>query len=243
MPSQTVEGMRRALRPGGPPEGRGKRPLIIAGAVVVAVAIVFFLAIRGGTDKSKLSTTKSPLTTLAPSAGASGGASQAGGSAAGQGGANGSVQGSQSAAPPFKTPGMPVNISVSNTSNLKDGDVVKIHVVPQKGSVVYGFEAFLCRSGVSYELDADIRPTFTGNCVPPPRPLSAASQSYLKVLSQPPYAAADGEFRVGVGTTTYAVQGGGTATVVCGHANPCSLVLKVQYPYGFGFDTVPLTFQ
>ena len=243
MPSKTLDGVSRAPRSVQPQRGRGKRAYIVTGAVVVAAVIVAVLALRGGTDKSKLTANKIPSTTLGGEVSANAGASQAAaGSGAGQsqGGANGATVRN---APPYKTPAMPVDISVSNTSGLKDGDTVKIHVAAHKGSAVYLFEAFLCQSGVTYQLDADIRPTFSGNCVPPPRPLSPASQSYLKAPATPPYASADGDFRVGVGSTTYAVQSGGTSTVTCGHANPCSIVLKIQYPNGFGFDTIPLSYQ
>jgi len=244
MPSKTLEGLSRAPGPAEPQRGRGKRAYLIAGAIVVAV-VVGILALRGGTDKSKLTANKSPSTTRGGDVSASAGAGQtSGASGAGQGQGPGGANGqSPRNAPPYKTPAMPVDIAVSNTNNLKDGDVVKIHVAAHKGSAVYLFEAFLCQSGVTYQLDADIRPTFSGNCVPPPRPLSAASQSYLKASAVPPYTAADGDFRVGVGSTTYAVQSGGTSTVTCGRANPCSIVLKIQYPNGFGFDTIPLTYQ
>jgi len=57
------------------------------------------------------------------------------------------------------------------------------------------------------------------------------------------WAIVDGDFKVGVGSDSYTTSFGKPAHVVCGHDNPCALVLKLQYPEHFGFFPIPLTFQ
>ncbi len=250
MSSQTAEAARRSTASPPPKRRFGTRGRVVVGVAGVAILALVMLLLRGGTDKSKVATTKGATTTVAGEV--NGVQPQTAGSGAPGGGSSGA--GSQGAGTdnlpvatpdsgPASTPGIPLNVTVSNTKGLKDGDVVKIHVVPKDGSIVYGFEAFLCKGGVPYTLDAHVRPTFAGNCVPPSRPLSAVSQSYEAVKVAPPYKSADGEFRVGVGTTTYPVQRGGTTTVMCDHDHFCALVLKLQYPNAFGFETIPITYQ
>jgi hypothetical protein len=134
----------------------------------------------------------------------------------------------------------PVDVTLSNTKNLHDGDAVAIHVTPKQGSTLYGFEAFLCAGNTSFNYDADIRPTETGKCVS--APLSSASDAYLQVPAAPPYTSADASFRVGVGSNSYTTQDGTPVTIKCGSGSPCQIVLKVQYPNGFGFEAYPVTF-
>jgi hypothetical protein len=210
----------------------------------VAIALVIFLLARGGgTDKSKVSATKSPSTTAGADAGSAGAQTGAAGSGSAAGG---STDGAQAGGKPATgglggTKNMPLDVTVSNTNGLKDGDVVSIHVVPKKGSVIYGFETFLCRGGTQYRFDADIRASYTGNCVT--KPLSAISQEYMAVRAGPPYSSVDATFRVGVGSDSYKTGDGKQVTVTCGHGSPCTLVLKLQYPNAFGFQPIPLTFR
>lgn len=135
---------------------------------------------------------------------------------------------------------LPLDVAVSNTSNLRDGSEVSLHVVPKAGSVIYGFEAFLCEGGTTFAGDSDIRPTLAGKCVS--KPLSPDSDDYKEVPAAPPYQAADSTFRVGVGTDTYTMRDGKPVTITCGPGHPCQLVLKLQYPNDFGFAAYPLTF-
>ena len=135
---------------------------------------------------------------------------------------------------------VPLTTKVSNTKGLADGDPVSLLVEPDKGSVVYGFEVFLCRGDATYVTDADVRPTYTGKCVT--KPLSSVSQNYLVARSGPPYSSAEATFHVGVGTDTYQTRDGKTVSVTCDATNPCALVLKLQFPNDYGFQTIPLTF-
>lgn len=139
------------------------------------------------------------------------------------------------------TPNMPLNVSVSNTKNLRNGDAVSIHVTPKGDSQIFGFEAFLCSGGTTYAVDADVRPTKTGKCAV--QPLSTVSQRYLLVQAQPPYKEADGTFIVGTGSNTFRTDDGRTTSVTCDSSHPCTLVLKLQYPDAFGFQPIPLTFR
>ena len=136
---------------------------------------------------------------------------------------------------------IPLAVSVSNTSGLHDGDTVTVHVTPKDpGKVVYGFEMFICADGASFQLDADVRPTFTGKCIE--QPLSTVSGDYIKVAAAAPYVSADGAIKVGVGTNSYTTQNGRPVTITCGPGNPCQLVLKLQFQDAYGFQAYPLTF-
>lgn len=136
---------------------------------------------------------------------------------------------------------IPLSLSTSDTKDLQAGDPVAVRVTPHEGSVVYGFEAFLCRSGETYKFDADVRPTLTGKCAR--QPLSEGSDRYLEVKAAPPYEVAEGVFRVGVGTDSYQTKDGRTVTVTCDRDNPCVVVTKVQFPNGFGFEVIPVTYR
>jgi len=184
MPSQTVEAVARGSSPNGPPARGRRRTPIVVGVVALGVLALIVALVSGGTSKTKVSGAASHRTTVAPGAA---------GSAGSQGPAGSTSDGSQlqavkSASGLNGTPGMPLSVMVSNTQGLKDGDAVAVHVIPQKGSVVYGFEAFLCKAGVSYTLDPDIRPDDTGKCIA--HPLSANSQDYIQVKASPPYSSA-----------------------------------------------------
>jgi hypothetical protein len=137
---------------------------------------------------------------------------------------------------------IPLNVSVSNTTGLRDGDTVTVHVVPKPpGTVVYGFEMFICAPDQTFQLDADIRPTYTGKCIT--QALSASSGDYTKVAAAAPYTVADGSIKVGVGTNSYTTQQGKPVTIQCGPGHPCQLVLKLQFQDAYGFQAYPLTFR
>jgi len=204
--------------------------------------LIVVLTRHGGTDKSKVSATKSPSTIAQNSVNAD--ASATGGPGSGSAaGCGASASNARKAGPNGLggTPNMPVDVSVSNTKGLRDGDTVHIHLAAKKGSSIFGFEAFLCNGSTQYNYDADVRPSLRGNCVT--KPLSPVSQDYVAVRGAPPYASVDGDFKVGVGSDSYTTSFGKPAHVVCGHDNPCALVLKLQYPEHFGFFPIPLTFQ
>ncbi|MDQ6927549.1 MAG: hypothetical protein M3159_02660 [Actinomycetota bacterium] len=135
---------------------------------------------------------------------------------------------------------LPLDVTLSPTSNLHDGSEIALHVVPKQGSQIFGFEAFLCADKVPFSYDSDIRPTLSGKCVS--KKLSPVSDDYEEVAAPPPYQSVDGTFRVGVGTDTYTMRDGKPVTITCGPGHPCQLVLKLQYPNDFGFAAYPLTF-
>lgn len=136
---------------------------------------------------------------------------------------------------------IPLDVALSSTDGLEDGDALQIHVTPEDKSEVFGFQAFLCRGDVKVAVDAEARPTNYGWCAD--KPLSASSDSLVEVAAVPPYKVADGEFRVGTGSTTFQKRDGSDATVTCDHDHPCQLVLKLQFPYGYGLRSFPLTFR
>lgn len=135
---------------------------------------------------------------------------------------------------------MPVEVNVSGTTGIKDGQAVRIQAKARAGSSLFGFEAFLCNGGVTYRIDADIRPTITGKCAA--ESLSPGTDVYQEVRASPPYDVVDDMFRPGVGTNSFPKRDGTTAMVTCDRAHPCQLVLKVQFPDGFAFRSYPLTF-
>lgn len=142
---------------------------------------------------------------------------------------------------PFTTPDMPLQVAVTSpTTGLRNGDVVRVKVVPKGDAAVYGVEARLCAGDARVDQDPEFRPTQGGNCIG--RALNPGSDNLVTVPVAPPYREADVSFRVGVGTDTFPLQDGGTATVTCGPANPCQVVLKLQYPKAFGFQSIPVTF-
>lgn len=135
---------------------------------------------------------------------------------------------------------LPLDVSVSSTTGLSDGDAVSVHVTPHDGSSIFGLEAFICKPDATYLLDADIRPSQTGKCIT--KPLSGSSNDYVKVGVDPPYESADLDVRVGVGSDTFVTHKGDDVTITCGPGNPCQLVLKLQVPDSYGFQSYPLTF-
>jgi len=147
----------------------------------------------------------------------------------------------ESDAKPFTTPNMPVKVDVSSGERLSDGSVVKVHGVPEAGSSLFGIEARLCRGGVAITNDIDFRPTMGGLCLV--APLSAGTDSHVTEAGAPPYLSVDLSFKVGTGTATFLTQANKNATVTCDKDNPCQLVLKLQYPNGFGFQSVPVSFN
>ncbi|MBA3653177.1 MAG: hypothetical protein H0W70_03170 [Actinobacteria bacterium] len=211
-------------------------------AAAVALAVIGASALDHGGGSGKVSARASrPTTSLATAADRSGPAVAAAGSTPPADASAASSAVKAEVYPGGGATAVPLSVKASSTEGLRDGDVVSIHVEPKKGAVVYGFEAWLCKGGETYQTDADLRPTFAGKCAS--KPLSANSDRFKEVRAAPPYAAADGLFRVGTGTDTYATRDGRMTTVACGPARPCSLVLKLQFPYGFGFEAIPLTFR
>ncbi len=138
-------------------------------------------------------------------------------------------------------PALPLDVVVSPTAALVDGQVVSIHVTPTNGSNIYAAEAFICQVDASYTVDADIRPSITGKCIT--KPLSANTSDYVKKVVGPPYQVLDMSVIAGVGSDSYATQQGRNVTITCDSLHPCVLVLKLQIPNSYGFRTFPLAYR
>lgn len=220
---------------------RTRGPVLVTLAVAVAIAAAAIAAKHSSTS-DRLSTDRTPPRPSESAARAGSGSGQSGTVTANSTAAPGTR--AASGKPVAGIPGsgqVPLAVKASNASGLRDGDPVSIHVAPTSGSVIYGFEARLCRGDTTYGNDADMRPTLTGKCVS--HPLSTGSDDYLAVRSAPPYSSADANFRVGEGTDTFRTRDGRTASVTCGPDNPCTIVLELQYPNGYGFQTIPVTYR
>lgn len=142
---------------------------------------------------------------------------------------------------PATTPGMPVEVTVSNTESIASGTAVAIRAEPEQQSELFGVEARLCRADVAVLDDGMFTPTLGGVCTP--TALAPETDARLSKIGTPPYQGIDLDFRVGVGSHTFLTQFNGDATVTCGPADPCQIVLKLQYPNGFGFRGIPVTFS
>jgi hypothetical protein len=223
-----------------PRRGERKRLLLI-GAAGVAALLLLLVVTRNSNQSDKVSATKTTSTT-GPDGSLGVDAPQIAGPGAGTGSKpayQATKPGGASGASPVQK--IPLNVKVSNTHNLQDGDVVHVHVTPEKGSLAYGLEARLCESGPAYNFETDMRPTIGGKCVS--KPLSSRSDDYVAAKGAPPYASVDLDFRVGTGADSFQTQSGRSARVMCGAGNPCTLVLELQFPDGYGFQTIPLTFR
>lgn len=140
-------------------------------------------------------------------------------------------------------PPIPVTVTAGPTTDLVDGDLVDIRVVPDAGSQIYGVEARVCAGDASVGLQADFAPTQTGLCAL--QPLAPGADDYLNVPIAPPHQAAELSFRVGTGTDRFAISeslGGRQVEITCDRHHPCQLVLKLQVPNDVRFQAVPLTF-
>jgi hypothetical protein len=142
---------------------------------------------------------------------------------------------------PYTTPNMPMSVSVSKTEGLVSGDVVSVKASPSNGSQAFGVEARLCRGDVAVAFDGQMFPTRAGLCIP--KPFAQGTDSLVEVANQPPYGPVAVNFTVGTGSQTFSLQDGTQTTITCDSTHPCQLVLKLQYPNGFGFQGVPLTFR
>ena len=142
---------------------------------------------------------------------------------------------------PYTTPDMPMSVKVTETTGLRSGDVIAVTASPSNGSQAFGVEARLCRGDVAIAFDGQLFPTRAGLCIP--TPFAEGTDSFVEVVNKPPFGPISLAFRVGTGSQTFKVQDGSSATVTCDASHPCQLVLKLQYPGGFGFQGVPLTFR
>ena len=207
------------------------RRLVISsalGILAVIVLLVILLSREDSSTSTNASVNGSSTTTT---------------KADGSGNTTTSFQSSANTVPPkpYTTPSMPLTATVSGNSGVRSGDVVKVRAEPNAGSQMYGIDARLCRGDVGIATEGAFRPTFGGNCVIDP--LAPGTDAVVNLENPTPDKGLDVEFRVGTGSTTFKTQSGKDATITCGPSNPCQIVLKLQYPNGFGFQAFPVTFR
>ena len=174
------------------------------------------------------------------------GGSGSGGTAGGDDGAAGATTDDGTAggtsSPSSTTPKpLPLAAEVTQTTGLKAGDEVVVAVRADDGSQIFGVEMRQCREGTVVNNDADMRPSVAGQCAL--GPLSPGADSYKIVPSEGDRTEVRATYKVGTGTSTFALGDGGTSTVTCDSSHPCVLAVKYQIPGGFGFRTYPLTFS
>ena len=98
----------------------------------------------------------------------------------------------------------------------------------------------LCSGTAAIENFYDYTPDPAGNCIL--HPLSHGSDAYLEVPVAPPYHTGTLHFRVGVGTSTFTTENLQHVSITCGPGHPCQLVVRLQYPHGFGFKAFRVTY-
>lgn len=208
-------------------------PSGVAVAAVLALVLVLLFGGSSGITEGSASEASSATTTAnTPTTGPAGNDSVGGNP----------VSGPTSVSPgPYTTPTMPVQVEAPPVEGSVDGQAVTVQGSPEPGSKLYGVEARLCRGDVAVVDDGMFTPTLGGACID--KPLSAISDSKVVVAGVEPYQGLDLTFRVGVGSTTFRTQYDGPTTITCGPSNPCQIVLKLQYPKGFGFKGIPVTYR
>jgi hypothetical protein len=141
----------------------------------------------------------------------------------------------------FPVADLPLTVTSSDTSGLKGGDKVSFHIVPKGDSQVFGVSVRLCSGDAKIRNLDDFEPATTGLCIG--HRLSPNSDLLIETSGNPPYQTLDVDFRVGVGTDSFQMTDGTPVTVTCGPANPCQIVLLLQIPNAFGFQTFPVTYR
>ena len=219
-------------------------------AAVLLLVIVVVVATRGS-DGSSASTDTTVPSSTSTSVAAGGAATSSTSSVDGGGGptttlASGDEVGTtgvtnpdgNSIMVPVKT--LPLDVKIDKKSGLSDGDTVTVHVTAKSGSKIYGADARLCQADPVIDNSADYAPTQGGQCIA--APLTASSDAYVEQAGADPYSSLDLPFRVGTGTSTYQMQDGTGVSITCGSGHPCTLVVRLQIPHGFGFQSFDLSF-
>lgn len=205
-----------------------RRILIAAPVGIVAVVILIVVLMSGGDSSTSTDPGGKGASTTAKGDGS---------------GSTTSLQSTAKTIPPepYTTPSMPLSIAAQGNSKVGSGDVVTVRAEPNAGSQMYGVDARLCRGDVGISNEGAFRPTVGGNCIIDP--LSPGTDAVVNLENPTPEQGLDIEFRVGAGTTTFKTQSGKDVKITCGPSNPCQIVLKLQYPNGFGFQGIPVTFR
>lgn len=135
---------------------------------------------------------------------------------------------------------VPVQVGVPGLTGLRDGDAVRLHIEPDDGELLYSVDVRLCVPNIEITSDAVLSPELSGRCLL--EPLTPNSDSVVRQRSASPDGPTDVTFRVGVGTGSWTRVDGQPASITCGPGHPCSLVVKFQIPYGYGYRVYPVTF-
>jgi hypothetical protein len=133
-----------------------------------------------------------------------------------------------------------VDVSVTPTTRLVDGQALTIHAEAHPGVTMYDVQVHLCKGGAGvqngFEFDFD-----GPNCSP--SAVSPNADSVARQAIAPGTSAADLTFRVGVGTgQPWDEYLGGSHTLTCGPDAPCDLVVQIAVLNGNVFFEVPLCF-
>jgi len=139
-------------------------------------------------------------------------------------------------------PVLPVKVKLSSTQGLRDGDPVNIRIDAEDGSQVFAFTVHQCRRDAVIRNDGDFldAPGGRANCAA--NPLSPRSDGPIRVQGEGEFRSVQGTYRIGVGSDSYQTVDAKPAAITCGPQNPCKLVLKIQVPYGFGYQEFPITY-
>ncbi len=227
------------------------RRAILAAVVVVTVVVLVAIVAKRGSDTSSSATGTtlgSTSTTATDSSSTSETTSTTDGSISGptipppdpnEGGATGprNAEGNSVMVP---LTNLPADVTVDKKSGLSAGDTVTVHITAKSGSKIFGADARLCRDSPVIANSADYAPTQGGQCVA--APLSADSDAFVELQGSDPYTTLDVPFRVGTGTSSYQMQDGTEVSITCGPGHPCTLIVKLQVPDGFGFESFDLSF-
>jgi hypothetical protein len=215
------------------------RNLSLSAAAVVVVVIVAAVLIATHSSKNGSASSASPTTT-ATTTGPSPTTTDRSSATTAAGGATTTQAPAKGAGATTTTVPIPLKVSVSATSGLHDGQTVTVTVTADKGSAFYGMDARLCAGAPTITTFYDYTPDPAGNCIL--HALSSDSDAYLEVPVAAPNQTGTLTFRVGVGTDRFTTENLTRVAITCGPGHPCQLVVRLQYPHGFGFRTFPLTF-
>ena len=136
-----------------------------------------------------------------------------------------------------ETAAVPVNVTASATVGLVDGQAITV-TVTAGSSPIYGVEARQCWAAGSIDFTADFSPTVSGKCAAEALG-SAGADVFKSVATVAPHSSATLTFKVGKGSSTFALQSGANTTVVCNGINDCKLTLLLQVNGGPVFKSIP----
>jgi hypothetical protein len=223
---------------------------VAAAAAVLLVVVVVLIATRGSDSSSAASSTSVPPSTdrsdapdttssTGPGPTDPSGPTTTAGAPSDEGGTTGATN-SEGNSIMVPLQHLPLDVTIDRKSGLSDGDTVTVHVAAKSGSKIYGADARLCSGDAVIDNSADYAPTQGGQCIA--APLSSGSDAYVEQPGAEPYQSLDLAFRVGTGTSTYQMQDGSPVSITCGPGHGCTLVVRLQVPNGFGFESFDLAF-